>query len=64
MEVPKAFWLANRLRIHHRARAGRDLREQLVSSTDLHMKQNKTKKTPKTRGPERLSESAQRPIAN
>ena len=64
MEVPKAFWLANRLRIHHRARAGRDLGEQLVSSTDLHMKQNKTKKTPKTRGPERLSESAQRPIAN
>ena len=47
MEVPKAFWLANRLRIHHRARAGRDLGEQLVSSTDLHMKQNKTKKPPK-----------------
>ena len=54
MEVPKAFWLANRLRIHHRARAGRDLGEQLVSSTDLHMKQNKTKKNPQNQRPGKI----------
>lgn len=58
MRGTKGFLVGKwRLRLHHRA--GRYLREQLVLSTDLHMKQNKTKqKTPKNQSPEGLSGSA------